>query len=209
MTTVTRRTRETEVRVTLALGDARGEVEGNAAGGRAASGRDAPDGATSGRIAIGRIATGEPFLDHMLSTFARYAGLALGVEARGDLRHHLVEDVAIVVGTALAAMAPERRARYGERTIPMDDALVQVVLDLGGRPYYQGPLPSALYDHWMRSFADHARATLHVRVLRGRDRHHVVEAAFKALGLAVREALAEGSAVFSTKGSVALEVDAC
>jgi imidazoleglycerol-phosphate dehydratase len=89
----------------------------------------------------------------------------------------------------------------------MDDALVQVALDLGGRPYYRGPLPSSLYDHWMRSFSDHARITLHVRVIRGRDRHHVVEAAFKALGLALRQALVEGSVVFSTKGSVSLEAE--
>jgi imidazoleglycerol-phosphate dehydratase len=84
----------------------------------------------------------------------------------------------------------------------MDDALVHVSLDLGGRPYYSGPLPSAMYDHWMRSFAEHAGATLHIRVLRGRDRHHVVEAAFKALGLAVRDALVETDALFSTKGDV-------
>ena len=70
--------------------------------------------------------------------------------------------------------------------------------------WYAGPLPSGLYDHWMRSFADNARCTLHVRVLRGRDRHHVVEAAFKALGLALRDALVETGAVFSTKGSVSL-----
>ena len=89
----------------------------------------------------------------------------------------------------------------------MDDALVHVSLDLGGRPYYRGPLPSALYDHWMRSFSDNAKATLHVRVLRGHDKHHVVEAAFKALGLAVRDALVESGAVFSTKGSVSLNVE--
>mgnify|MGYP006198108537 CR=1 FL=1 len=73
----------------------------------------------------------------------------------------------------------------------MDDALVHAAVDLGGRPYYRGPLPSRLYDHWMRSFADNARATLHLRVLRGTDRHHVVEAAFKALALAVRDAFVE------------------
>ena len=98
-------------------------------------------------------------------------------------------------------------ARYGDRTIPMDDALVHVALDIGGRPWYEGPLPSGLYDHWMRSFADNARATLHVRVIRGRDRHHIVEAAFKALGLALRDALVETGAVFSTKGSVALRAE--
>src|SRR3712207_9071842 len=85
----------------------------------------------------------------------------------------------------------------------MDDALVHCALDLGGRPYYHRPLPSTLYDHWMRSFADNARATLHLRVLRGTDRHHVLEAGFKALGLAVRDALVEaGESVFSTKGRV-------
>jgi len=153
------------------------------------------------------VSTGEPFLDHMLVTFARYAGLDLAVRATGDLPHHLIEDVAICVGSALAAVLPATAARYGDRTLPMDDALVHCALDLGGRPYYRGPLPSTLYDHWMRSFSDHARATLHLRVLRGRDRHHVVEAAFKALGLAVRDALADSGAVFSTKGSVALRVE--
>ena len=106
----------------------------------------------------------------------------------------------------MLAFAPAGCARYGERTVPMDDALVQVVLDIGGRPYYRGPLPSPLYDHFLRSFADNARTTLHVRVLRGRDRHHVVEAAIKALGMALRDALAETGAVFSTKGSVRLEI---
>jgi len=110
--------------------------------------------------------------------------------------------VGIAVGAAVAAYAPATGARYGERTIPMDEALVQVVVDIGGRPYYAGRLPSSLYDHWFRSFADNAKATVHVRVLRGRDRHHVVEAAFKALGLALRDALTDTGAVFSTKGAV-------
>jgi len=153
-----------------------------------------------------RVDTAEPFLDHMLATLARYAGLDLRVSARGDLRHHVIEDVAIAVGTALAALVPERAARYGDRVIPMDDALVHVAVDLGGRPYYRGPVPSSLYDHFLRSLAHHARCTLHVRVLRGRDRHHIVEAAFKALGLSIREALREEATVFSTKGAVALEV---
>ena len=107
-----------------------------------------------------------------------------------------------MIGTAVAGLASPTVARYGDRTIPMDDALVQAVLDVGGRAFYEGPLPSRLYDHWMRSFSDHARATLHLRVLRGPDRHHVVEAAFKSLGLALRDALAEGDGVFSTKGAV-------
>jgi imidazoleglycerol-phosphate dehydratase len=177
MTVVKRESKETQIRVAITAG-----------------------------TGVARVATGEPFLDHMLVAFARYAGVDLEVQAAGDLRHHLIEDVAIVLGQAVAAFAPAGCARYGERTVPMDDALVQVVLDIGGRPYYRGPLPSPMYDHFLRSFADNARTTLHVRVLRGRDRHHIVEAAFKALGMALRDALTETGAVFSTKGSVTLDI---
>ena len=148
------------------------------------------------------VSTTEPFLDHMLTALARYSGLDLEVEATGDLRHHLIEDVAITLGIALARAIPATAARYGERTVPMDEALVQCALDAGGRPYYRGPLPSSLYDHFMRSLADNARFTIHLRVLRGRDRHHIVEAGFKALGFALRQAVMETGAVFSTKGSV-------
>jgi imidazoleglycerol-phosphate dehydratase len=153
------------------------------------------------------VATGQSFLDHMLVAFARYSGLDLSIQATGDLPHHLIEDVAICVGAATAALLPPTAARYGDRTVPMDEALVHCALDLGGRPYYRGPLPSTLYDHWMRSFSDNAKATLHLRVLRGTDRHHVVEAAFKALGFAVRQAFVETDAVFSTKGGVALRFE--
>jgi imidazoleglycerol-phosphate dehydratase len=173
MSVVVRETKETQVRIELTRGIGRATVD-----------------------------TTRPFLDHMLVTLARYSGLDLAVTAQGDLKHHLIEDVAIALGTAVADLGSNAIARYGERVIPMDDALVQVVLDLGGRPYYRGRLPSPIYTHWMRSFADHARATLHVRVLRGSDRHHVVEAAFKALGLSLRQALDETDSVFSTKGSV-------
>jgi imidazoleglycerol-phosphate dehydratase len=146
--------------------------------------------------------TGVPFLDHMLSALARYSGLDISLTASGDLKHHLIEDVAITIGAAFARLIPDSCQRYGDRTVAMDDALVQCVVDLGGRFYYRGPLPSDLYDHWMRSFAENARVTLHLRVLRGKDRHHIVEAGFKALGLAIRDALREGDSVFSTKGSV-------
>lgn len=156
----------------------------------------------------GDIATGIPFLDHMMVTFARYAGLDVMLRAQGDLKHHTIEDVAIAMGTAVAEVISPTAARYGERTIPMDEALVQACIDMGGRPYYKGPLPSKLYDHWMRSFADNARATVHIRVIRGVDRHHMVEAGFKALGLSLRDAMRESGegAVFSTKGAVSLEV---
>lgn len=153
------------------------------------------------------IATGDVFLDHMLNTLARYSGVSLAVSARGDLRHHLIEDTGIAIGEALRRDVPATCRRYADCTVAMDDALVQAVVDIGGRFFYQGPLPVPLYDHWMRSFADAARFTLHLRVLRGRDRHHVIEAAFKALGLALREAGADGGAHLSTKGAVALEVD--
>jgi imidazoleglycerol-phosphate dehydratase len=177
MTTVVRETKETKVRVELT--------------------RD------SGVVDV---STTIQFLDHMLVTFARYSGLGVRIAATGDLPHHISEDVAITLGAALSAYLPASAARYGERTIPMDDALVHCALDVGGRAYYRGPLPGAAYDHWMRSFADNARATLHLRVLRGTDRHHVIEAAFKALGLALRDALQEHGSVFSTKGSVVMEI---
>jgi imidazoleglycerol-phosphate dehydratase len=170
---VTRVTKETRIRIDLAHGEGKASV-----------------------------VTGQAFLDHMMTTLARYAGLDLAITAAGDLKHHLIEDVGIAMGEAVARLIPPTAARYGDRTIAMDDALVHVSLDAGGRPYYRGPLPSSLYDHWMRSFADNARCTLHVRVLRGQDRHHIVEAGFKALGLALRDALVETGAVFSTKGSV-------
>lgn len=151
------------------------------------------------------IATSVPFLDHMLATLARYMGAGLIVSARGDLRHHIIEDVGIAFGAALAKSAPAFPARYGERTVPMDDALVHCAIDIGGRPYYRGRLPSTLYEHWMRSFADSARATLHLRVLRGRDRHHIVEAAFKALGFSLRDALRPTENIVSIKGTVNIE----
>jgi imidazoleglycerol-phosphate dehydratase len=177
MSTVIRETRETRVRVELAPGSGEAVVD-----------------------------TGVPFLDHMLATLARTSGLDLAVHARGDLAHHTVEDVAIAFGSALSGLPRERAVRYGERTVAMDDALVHAVLDLGTRAYYRGPLPGSRYDHWMRSFAIEARVTLHLRVLRGGDRHHIVEAAFKALGLALRQALADSGAPASTKGAVSLEV---
>jgi imidazoleglycerol-phosphate dehydratase len=171
-----RRTTETVVRVEAVLGTGRADVQ-----------------------------TSVPFLDHMMTVLARYSGIDLMIRAEGDLRHHIIEDVALTLGPAIAQVLPPTAARYGDRTVPMDEALVQAVLDVGGRPFYEGPIPSSLYDHWMRSFCDSARFTLHLRVLRGEDRHHVVEAAFKALGFALRAAAVDSGAVFSTKGAVAEE----
>ena len=172
---VERKTKETTIRVEATIGSGRARVD-----------------------------TTVPFLDHMMTALAKYSGVDLTIKARGDLRHHIVEDVALTVGQAFAALVPAGAARYGERTVPMDDALVQTVLDVGGRPFYRGPIPSTFFDHWMRSFCDAGKFTLHIRVLRGDDRHHVVEAAFKALGFSLAQALADTGSVFSTKGAVAV-----
>jgi imidazoleglycerol-phosphate dehydratase len=145
------------------------------------------------------------FLAHMVETLARYASLDVTLEATGDLRHHLVEDVAIVLGQALRDEVPEKAARYGWAVVPMDEALAEAAVDLGSRPYWVGRTPSRLYTHFLQSFSVNLGATVHVRVVRGDDRHHMVEAAVKALGLALRQALAEGDQVFSTKGAVAVE----
>jgi imidazoleglycerol-phosphate dehydratase len=177
MSVVVRETRETKIRLQVEIGTGKSEIS-----------------------------TGIQFLDHMMVTFARYSGLDITLSATGDLKHHTIEDVAIAMGAAVAEVVPATAARYGDRVIPMDEALVQACIDVGGRPFYEGPVPSKLYDHWMRSFADNAKATVHIRVLRGTDRHHMIEAAFKALGLALRDALQDSGAVFSTKGSVAIEV---
>lgn len=150
------------------------------------------------------ISTGDAFLDHMLAALSRYADLDLDVDATGDLRHHLVEDVAITIGTLLRRETPATCARYGHAVVPMDDALVDVTIDIGGRAYHDGRMPGRLYEHFFRSLASEAGWTLHVRILRGRDRHHMIEAAFKALGLALRQARRDDGTVFSTKGAVRL-----
>lgn len=152
-----------------------------------------------------RMRVEDRFLGHMVETLARYSGVDIDLEATGDLRHHLVEDVAITLGQALKDEVPARATRYGWAQVPMDEALVEAAIDVGGRPYYVGPLPSRLYEHFLQSFAVNLGATLHVRVIRGKDKHHMVEAAVKATGLALRQALVEGDRVFSTKGSVAVE----
>jgi imidazoleglycerol-phosphate dehydratase len=145
------------------------------------------------------------FLAHMVETLARYASLDVTLEATGDLKHHLVEDVAITLALALKDEIPAQAARYGWAVVPMDEALAEAAVDLGGRPYYVGRTPARLYTHFLHSFATNLGATLHVRIVRGEDRHHMVEAAVKAVGLALRQALTEGDQVFSTKGSVRLE----
>lgn len=148
-----------------------------------------------------------PFLTHMVESLGKHSGIgiALTAESRDDVEHHLVEDVALALGRAFRGLTEGKTVRrYGERLLPMDDALVTVALDVGGRPYYEGELPLPLYEHFLRSLAFEANWTLHVDVRRGRDEHHVVEAAIKALALALRDALQPATDVASTKGEVRL-----
>lgn len=154
---------------------------------------------------VADVNTDDRFLTHMVETLARYAALDVTLEATGDLRHHLVEDVAIALGKALRDEVPPKAARYGWAVVPMDEALAEAAVDVGGRPYFVGRVPSRLYTHFLHSFATHLGATLHVRLIRGTDRHHGIEAAVKAVGLALRQALVEGDVVFSTKGAVSWE----
>ena len=154
------------------------------------------------------VATGLPFLDHMLEQVARYAAIDLKLKGAGDLHvdpHHLVEDAGIVVGDALSEALGDRAGivRFGSAYAPLDEALARVVIDLGRRPFLSynvpvrgriGTLESEVVEEFWKALSIHLGATIHVDVIRGRNRHHVVEATFKALGLALREAMAPGGA---------------
>ncbi|MEK6987157.1 MAG: imidazoleglycerol-phosphate dehydratase [Candidatus Thermoplasmatota archaeon] len=150
---------------------------------------------------------GDVLLTHLLETFARYAGLDLRIEAKGDERHHVGEDIAHTIGRALRRALPDAGvARFGEATVPMDEALVQVVIDLVDRPYYRSDLPpSSMAEHVLRSLLTEARVTFHQRTLREGEAHHVLEATFKALGLALVRALEPSDRGFSLKGKVEWE----
>lgn len=170
-----RKTKETEVDVTIGL-----------------------DGSGTYSISIP-----DRWLKHMLESVARFGRFDLAVKAKGDFNHHIVEDVGITLGKALKAALDGRPVqRTGSSTLPMDDALVTVAVDLVDRPYYQGELPDEMLEHFLRSFAMEARITLHVVVLRGRNFHHVNEAVFKALGLALHQATRPAAGATSTKGKV-------
>jgi imidazoleglycerol-phosphate dehydratase len=161
--------------------------------------------------------TGLPFLDHMLEQVGRYAGFSMELTGRGDIEvdeHHLTEDAGIVFGQALSVALGDRAGivRFGSAYAPLDEALARVVVDLCRRPYCevndQGKLRGRSGSYavenlveFFRAFSIHAGATLHVDYIRGRDRHHVAESMFKALGLALRDAVRMGGGgVPSTKG---------
>ena len=176
---------------------------------------DAPDGgAVSAR-------TGLPFFDHMLDQLGRHGGFDLVVRAQGDLAvdaHHTVEDTGIAVGEAFAAALGDKAGvrRFASGAYPLDEALVEVALDLSGRPYVAFDVPFGdvlplgdppfnpeMSEHFWHSFATQAGITLHVTLRAGRNTHHIVEATFKGVSRCLRDAVrVDGAAVPSTKGTL-------
>lgn len=166
------------------------------------------------------INSGVPFLDHMLTLFAVHGFFDLTVKAKGDTDvddHHTVEDIGICLGQALAESLGEKKgiARYGCCFLPMDEALVRVVVDLSNRPYahYRADVPdqkvgqfdTALVKEFMRAFSNHGGITLHIDLLHGENSHHIIEAVFKGLARSIREAvmpLAGYEGALSSKGSL-------
>ena len=164
--------------------------------------------------------TGVPFFDHMLSQLGKHGGFDLVVRTRGDLEvdaHHTVEDTAIALGQALREALGDKAGirRFGDATVPLDETLVQAAVDLSGRPYVVhtepeiveliGTYDTSLTAHIWESFTASAQICLHVRVLAGRNAHHVVEAQFKAVARALRDAVALDARVTgvpSTKGTL-------
>ncbi len=164
--------------------------------------------------------TGVGFFDHMLTLLARHGLLDLEVTARGDLAtgsHHTVEDTGIVLGQALDEALGDRSGieRYGQALVPMDECLAQAAIDISGRPFVAcevslpatvvGGFETDLLEEFLRGVANHAKLTLHLRLLAGENPHHVIEACFKAVARALRMAVAanpRSPGVPSTKGSL-------
>ncbi|WP_298690794.1 imidazoleglycerol-phosphate dehydratase HisB [uncultured Sphingomonas sp.] len=172
----------------------------------------------SGRYAV---STGIGFLDHMLEQLSRHALIDLTVEAKGDLHidhHHTTEDSALAIGEAFSKALSDRKGiqRFGAAYAPMDETLTRVAIDISGRPYLVwrtafsqaklGDFDTELFEHWFQSFAQAAGITLHVETLYGRNNHHIVESAFKALARALRAAIEidprKADQVPSTKGTL-------
>jgi imidazoleglycerol-phosphate dehydratase len=163
--------------------------------------------------------TGVPFYDHMLEQVGKHAGFDLAIRAVGDLQidtHHTIEDVAIALGEAFREAVGDKVGvrRFASGRFPLDEALVDIALDLSGRPFvvWEVPMPECLplgnppfdpqlAEHAVTSFATSAGITLHVSLVRGRNVHHIIEAVFKGLGRCLRDAVrVEGSSLPSTKG---------
>ena len=172
-----------------------------------------------------QVATGLPFFDHMVSQLARHGGFDLVVEAHGDLAvdaHHTVEDVGIVLGEALREALGDKTGvrRFASVAVPLDEALIEVAVDLSGRPFLvyevdpgaggeayplgDPPFDPQLAEEFWRAFCTSAAVTLHIRMRSGRNTHHILEASFKAVARALRDAVrVEGGGVPSTKGVLA------
>jgi len=168
------------------------------------------------------ISTGLPFFDHMLSQLGRHGGFDLTVAARGDLdvdAHHTVEDVGIALGGVFAEALGDKAGvrRFASISLPLDEALVDVALDLSGRPFLAygidfapdtpglgtPPFDPQLAEEFWRAFVTAAAVTLHVRLVAGRNTHHIVEASFKGVARALRDAVrVEGGGIPSTKGTL-------
>jgi imidazoleglycerol-phosphate dehydratase len=164
------------------------------------------------------VSTGIPFFDHMLEQLGKHAGFDLTIEAKGDLDvdlHHTVEDVGIVLGNALREALGDKRGvrRFANSLVPLDEALVEVALDLSGRPFlvyavdpiseWIGTFDPQLCEEFWKGFVDGARVKLHVRSRSGKNGHHVIEASFKGVARALRDAVKiEGDDVPSTKGTL-------
>ena len=174
-----------------------------------------------GPTGVVEVATGLPFFDHMLDQIGRHGGFDLRVQATGDLQvdaHHTVEDVGILLGEVFAEALGDKAGvrRFASGLYPLDEALVEVALDLSGRPFAAIDLPFGevlplgdppfnpeMAEHFWQSFATAAGITLHITKRAGRNTHHVVEATFKGVSRCLRDAVrVEGTAVPSTKGSL-------
>lgn len=166
------------------------------------------------------VATGLPFFDHMLGQLGKHGGFDLRIDARGDLEvdaHHTVEDVGITVGEALAEALGDKAGirRFASIALPLDEALVEVALDLSGRPFLtygiefapevvalgSPPFDPQLAEEFWRAFSTSSSLTLHLRLISGKNTHHILEASFKGVARALRDAVrVEGRSVPSTKG---------
>ncbi|MBC7120016.1 MAG: imidazoleglycerol-phosphate dehydratase [Candidatus Methanosuratus sp.] len=160
--------------------------------------------------------TGSAFIDHMVRTLAKHSLIRIDLEASGDLKHHIIEDTALVLGEAIQAALGEKRGirRFGHAYVPMDDSLARAVIDLGGRAYSRirlGTRGESIEDtkvedilHFLEAFASSLKCNLHMKVLYGSNDHHKVEAAVKALALALRDAvsLTGSMEVPSAKGEI-------
>jgi imidazoleglycerol-phosphate dehydratase len=190
--TIERKTRETEIRLSLNLdGEGRSQIK-----------------------------TGIGFLDHMLAALATHARFDLDVRCKGDLHvdaHHSVEDVGIVLGQALVKALGDKRGivRFGHAYVPLDEALARCVIDLSGRPYLHydvpfkanmvGTMPTELFEDFFWALADHGRLNIHLEAIRGRNAHHIAETLFKSCARALSMAVARDprvKGVPSTKGSL-------